>query len=288
VDDTPVLPVALTATDLCGVDNDTVTGVPDDGRYSNVTVDGNTQTVTFTPGDDEVLDSPLPSGWTANEDGTATYSHTFTNVACDVDDTPVLPVALTATDLCGVDNDTVTGVPDDGRYSNVTVDGNTQTVTFTPGDDEVLDSPLPSGWTANEDGTATYSHTFTNVACPVDIELAEVEYAPTWTPICLPNNDTVDFPDVAGVTYTDTGWVGGQRTITAAADEGYTLGGETSWTFTDTPAAECPDEQGDSFQPPSELAYTGASSSTNGLTALAIFLMASGTVLVGLRTRSVR
>ncbi len=126
--------------------------------------------------------------------------------------------------------------------------------------------------------------------CPIDIELAEVEYAPTWTPICLPNNDKVDFPDpeVAGVTYTDTGWVLGQRTITASADEGYTLLGETSWTFTDTPAAECPDETGFSGTPKGELAYSGPSSSTNGLTALAIFLMATGTMLVGLKTRAVK
>jgi len=90
------------------------------------------------------------------------------------------------------------------------------------------------------------------------------------------------------VTYTDTGWVLGQRTITASADEGYTLLGETSWTFTDTPAAECPDETGFSGTPKGELAYTGALSSTHGLTALAIFLMATGTMLVGLKTRAVK
>ncbi len=200
----------------------------------------------------------------------------------------VTPATLTPVDLCGVEDDTVTGVPDNGRYSDVTVTGNTQTVIFTPGDGEELGSPLPSGWTANEDGTATYSHTFTNEACPIDIELAEVEYAPTWTPICLPNNDTVTIPEVDGVTYTDTLWVGGERTITASADEGYTLLGETSWTFTDVPVAGCPDETGFSGTPKGELAYSGVSTDTNGLTALAIFLMASGTVLVALRSRAAR
>ncbi len=119
-----------------------------------------------------------------------------------------------------------------------------------------------------------------------ETELAEVDYAPTWTPVCLPDNDIVSFPAVDGVTYTDTGWDGGQRTITASADEGIVLLGETSWTFTDTPAAACPDEQGNSYQPPGELAYTGASSSTGGLAALAALLVASGVVLLTRKMRA--
>jgi len=180
----------------------------------------------------------------------------------------------------------------DGEYecdaTEVATTRETSTTTYTLVDDEwVAQTPVVT--VENSSRELTADEMAANV-CPVDIELAEVEYAPTWTPICLPNNDTVDFPDpeVAGVTYTDTGWVLGQRTITASADEGYTLLGETSWTFTDTPAAECPDETGFSGTPKGELAYTGALSSTHGLTALAIFLMATGTMLVGLKTRAVK
>lgn len=463
----PVTPVALTVNDLCGVENDSITGVPADNRYSGPTVNENMQSVTFTPGEGQKLGSPLPSGWTAGEGGVATFSHTFSNEPCvsetqfvtiiwnmnpvgtppvwdpaqtivdhKVTSTPELGAFddllvgkcvgfqvdvyryTTEADKAAVDNlisvgiltgpgsppeplieggygvawkfyqdsdcaqepevvapafpepiapqcdadgslpalptetasikytwdesdpnmmiatakggfvfagdksvvshtynepgsatgyqssdsegDCYTEQPDgesgetvlrDGQCT-VPADGTYTTVTTrTPWTQEYELNTVTGVWTlgAKVDGTPVVTDSKAdNAECAVDIELAEVKYAPTWTPICLPNNDTVDFPDVVGVTYTDTGWVLGKRTITAAADEGFTLLGEKSWTFTDTPAAGCPDEIGFSSTPPKELAYTGASSTTNGLTALAIFLMATGTMLVGLKTRAVK
>jgi len=239
----------------------------------------------------------------------ATTRETSTTTYTLVDDewvaqTPVVTVEnssreLTADEMAAnvcpeekPDDIVVVGEWVDGEYecdaTEVATTRETSTTTYTLVDDEwVAQTPVVT--VENSSRELTADEMAANV-CPVDIELAEVEYAPTWTPICLPNNDTVDFPDpeVAGVTYTDTGWVLGQRTITASADEGYTLLGETSWTFTDTPAAECPDETGFSGTPKGELAYTGALSSTHGLTALAIFLMATGTMLVGLKTRAVK
>ena len=113
--------------------------------------------------------------------------------------------------------------------------------------------------------------------------------APTVDPLCGPNNDAVTIPEVEGVIYADGGWVDGERTITAAADEGYDLvvGADAEWTFTDVPVAACPDEgPAFSYTPTEELAYTGASSSTGGLAALAILLMAAGAALVARKARA--
>ncbi len=56
---------------------------------------------------------------------------------------------------------------------------------------------------------------------------------PTVAPVCGPNNDTVTLPTQTGVTYTSTGWVNGQLTVTATAKDGFVLDGTHSWTFTD-------------------------------------------------------
>ncbi len=68
---------------------------------------------------------------------------------------------------------------------------------------------------------------------------------PTVTPtvdvVCGPENDTVTVPTLEGVTYSDTSWVEGERTITATVAEGYVLDGGSSWTFVDE-ATFCPFE----------------------------------------------
>ncbi len=142
------------------------------------------------------------------------------------------------------------------------------------------------------DGELSWEFTDEATDCPV------TAVPPTVVPICGPDNDTLTLPEVEGVTYTSSGWVDGELTVKATADEGFVIDGfvidevlidrEMSWTFTDVPVASCPDEVGFSFTPKTELAYTGASSGTNGLTALAIFLMSAGTALVALKTRAAR
>ncbi len=444
--DTPVTPAALTVNDLCGVENDTITGVPADPHYSGPTVTGNMQSVTFTPGDGETLGSPLPSGWTAGDGGVATFSHTFSNEPCvsetqfvtiiwnmnpvgappvfnpaqtivdhKVTSTPELGAfdhllvgkcvgfqvdvykytneadkaavdylissgtlygpnnpteplisprvegtawkfyqdsvcppelklivpAVVINDPCDPDNASFVGVQDEnitwsevegwlvaqaapgytfgenkfewdqstaedsGEVCPIEITGVSVTIADPPicgPNNDPINIPVvegltfdDSGWVDGErtitatadkgyvlDGQSEWTFTDEATACPV------TTVAPTVVPICLPNNDTVTIPEVDGVTYTDSGWVDGERTITATADEGYALTEEsvTSWTFTDVPAAECPDETGFSGTP--ELAYSGASSSTNGLIGLAIFLMASGTALVALRSRAAK
>ena len=113
-------------------------------------------------------------------------------------------------------------------------------------------------------------------ACPIDNTDADVTaIAPTVAPVCLPDNDTVTIPEVTGVIYSDTGWVGGSRTITATAAAGYKLVGDNSWTFTDVPSAGCP-PVGPVYSGTEALASTGPSSNTNGLIVLAFSLLASG------------
>jgi len=123
--------------------------------------------------------------------------------------------------------------------------------------------------------------------CPFEmVDEKETPATPTVVPVCLPNNDTVTIPEMEGVIYTDTGWVDGKRTITAEAAPGYDLAGDVEWTFTDVPVAGCPDEgPAFSYTSPEELAYTGASSTTGGLAALAILLMATGAALVARKAR---
>ena len=202
----------------------------------------------------------------------------------------VVPVALTAVEMCGVENDAIIGVPTesaDGTYTR-DADGSWQAVYFTPAAGKTIDvENLPDGWAVDEGGVAQFTHTFTNVACPIEITDVEVTAdPPTPTLVCGPNNDTFTIPATVGVTYSDTGWILGQRTISATAQENFTLVGTSSWTFTDVPAAACPDD-GDvfSFIPTEELAYTGTSSTTGGFAALAILLLTSGTALVARKVR---
>lgn len=104
-----------------------------------------------------------------------------------------------------------------------------------------------------------------NTPCP-----AEVTVPVNPTVVCGPNNDVVVLPTVEHVTYTQTGWVNGENTVTATADEGYYIAGtegETSveWTFTDSNTS-CGHVLGDTTPTPTtpqvqaaELENTGAS-----------------------------
>ncbi|PKQ14512.1 MAG: hypothetical protein CVT68_11510, partial [Actinobacteria bacterium HGW-Actinobacteria-8] len=140
------------------------------------------------------------------------------------------------------------------------------------------------------DGQSEWTFTDAATLCPFEyIEYDATPAAPTVVPLCGPNNDTVTIPGAEGVIYTDGGWVEGERTITAIADEGYDLviGVAAEWTLTDVPVAGCPDEgPAFSYTPAGELAYTGPSSSTGGLAALAILLVAAGAALVARKVRA--
>lgn len=245
---------------------------PDDTEGIAYTWEGNT--LTATAGEDYVFpEDATTDSRTYDEPGSATgYQSSDAEAACY---TPQ-PEMESGEEMA------MTGQCADGAFTTV--------ITRTPWTRAYELNTATGGWSLGDkvrgESVVTSSVRDDSYCEVTDRELAEVDYAPTWTPICLPNNDTVTFPEVDGVTYTDTGWDNGQRTITASAEEGIALLGETSWTFTDTPAAECPDEQGNSFQPSGELAYSGPSSSTGGLAALAALLVASGAVLVTRKMRA--
>jgi hypothetical protein len=182
---------------------------------------------------------------------------------------------------CGPNNDVLDIPTTEGvTYSDTGWINNQRTITATANE----------GYTLV--GTSTW--TFTDDATPCPVELTEVSVSASVVdpPVCGPNNNVLNAFSTEGVTYSDTGWINNQRTITATANEGFTLVGTSTWTFTDVPIEGCPDEGPVfSFTPTrtlayaGELAYTGAPSSTGGLVALAIFLLASGTVLVVTKTR---
>ncbi len=262
---TETTPTAPTVDPICGANNDAVTVPTTEGiTYSDTGWVEGERTIMATADEGYVL-TEGQSSWTFTDDATACPIE-ITGVSVTVADPPI----------CGPNNDTVNIPEVEGLTFDDTgwVD-NERTVTAIADEGYVLNDEAKSSWTFYDEATA----------CPV------TTVAPTVVAICLPDNDTVTIPEFDGVVYTDSSWVDGERTITAAAAEGYALteGSVTSWTFTDVPAATCPDEPpAFSYTPTGELAYTGVSTGTNGLTALAIFLMASGTALVGLRVRAAR
>jgi hypothetical protein len=258
---TEVTPAAATVAPICGADNDTVTIPTTEGvTYSDTGWVGGERTITATADEGYVLAEGKWS-WTFTDDA----------VACPIE---ITGVSVTVADppICGPNNDSVDIPVVEGlTFSDTGWVGGERTITATADEGYVLEGQ--SEWTFTDEATA----------CPV----TTVE--PTVVPICGPNNDTLTTPEVEGVVYTDSGWVDGELTVTATADEGYVLEGEASWTFTDVPVANCPDEPPVfSYTPTGELAFTGASTGTNGLAGLAIFLMTAGTALVALRTRAAK
>jgi hypothetical protein len=158
------------------------------------------------------------SSWTFYDEATTCPND---NTGGEVTATPptVVPV-------CFPNNDTVTIPEVQGvSYSDTGwVDGK-RTITATAMDGYTL--------------TGTASWTFTDEATACSVEVTAVKATIVDPAICGPNNDVLSIPTTEGVTYSDTGWADGERTITATANEGYTLVGTTSWTFKDA-ATECP------------------------------------------------
>ncbi len=263
--DTPM--VAPTVDPLCGPNNDAVTIPVIEGvTYSDTGWVGGERTITAAVDEGNVLDGQ--SEWTFTDEATV----------CPIE---IAGVDVTVVDprICGPNNDTLNIPEVAGLTFEDTgwVDGE-RTITATADENYVLDGQ--SEWTFTDDPTI----------CPFEfIEDDATTAAPAVVPVCGPNNDTVIIPEVEGVIYADGGWVGGERTITAIADEGYDLvvGADAEWTFTDVPVAACPDEgPAFSYTPTGELAYSGATPATGPLGALAILLLASGAALVSRGARA--
>ncbi len=89
-------------------------------------------------------------------------------------------------------------------------------------------------------GTVVGDETATvGAVCPVEITHVTAT-VPTVTPVCGPNNDTVNLPTKDGVKYVSSGWKDGALTVTASAvGDNVVLDGTTSWPFVDKNVA-CP------------------------------------------------
>ncbi|MGO3832418.1 MAG: hypothetical protein ACTJGT_00510 [Microbacteriaceae bacterium] len=182
--------------------------------YEQSVDDNHLTTVIATPVPGATLSKgDLPEGWTANDDGTATWSYQLKATDCDTTVTPNTPTINPAE--CTVDTEgttiweTVTQ-PDNGNgitYSDVTTnDEHIATITATLDKGHVFGT-LPEGWTANDDGTATWSYQLKATDC--DTTVTPAPPAPT-TPKPVPKVPVTD--DLA-----TTGGAGFPFWVTAAA-----------------------------------------------------------------------
>jgi hypothetical protein len=173
----------------------------------------------------------------------------FIVYSVDVDeDTEVTPGAVTFDDLCGTENDTytiptTTGV--DYQVSGVTKAADT----YDGSGSVTVTAVAQDGFTLT--GTTEWSHTFTNVPCDEEEEVTPG--AVTFNDECGTEDDTYTIPSTTGVEYQVGGTPkaagtypgSGAVTVTAVAEDGFTLTGTTQWshTFTNTPCEEEEDDK---------------------------------------------
>lgn len=237
-----------------------VTPIASDGltfTQSGSATPGGTVEIIATLQADYQFPSTMPEGWTNNGDGTATYT-----VVLDPTPECLEAVALAAPTVTepACQNRTLTDasaapVPTDGIVYTTSGEqqaGGTTVVTATLDAGYRFPDTMPAGWTDNGDGTATYSTTFGDPACPGDVTLVVPAVV---DPSCVggtPTNPSITPVPADGITYTEVGdeVPGGTVTITATlierwqfADElpaGWTDNGDGTATFTTTfPTPSC-------------------------------------------------
>ncbi|MCQ9163358.1 hypothetical protein [Arthrobacter sp. STN4] len=207
---------------------------------------GSTVTVTATPAAGYTL--AAAAGWTANNDGTASYTVTFDpapDCAVVVPLVSASPTAPTATQAVCTPSGTATTpalAPATTTGIGYTVNGtaaagHTVTVTATPADGYTL--AAAAGWTANNDGTASYTVTFDAApecaaATPI---VAATPTAPTATQaVCTPSGTatapTLTLATTPGIDYTVTGpaAAGSTVTVTATPQASHKLAAAAGWT----------------------------------------------------------
>ncbi|MDQ0279323.1 hypothetical protein QO003_003626 [Arthrobacter silviterrae] len=198
------------------------------------TATGAVVAVTATPNDGYKL--AAAEGWTAQENGSATYQVEFSTPDCIVPGTPEAPTAnqavCTGPGTATTPELTVPANSDGITYSTegTAAQGETVRVTATPAEGYSLTEG--NGWMLNEDGTASYEIHFDTVDCVV----AATPSAPTVTQaVCT--NGTVSTPTLAlattkGITYTTAGTpaTGKSATVTAVPADGYKLAATAGWT----------------------------------------------------------
>lgn len=210
-------PPPPTPTPICGADNDTVS-LPSATGVSYSTAGWTNNSITITAATSDSTKYTLT--------GTTSWTFTDAATACPVTVITVTPPPPTVVPSCGPNNDTVTIPTATGvTYSNTGWTNNSLTITATTSDSTKYKLTGDTSWTFTD----------TDTSCTVTAVAASV----VDPPVCGPNNDVISVPTTEGVVYADTGWVTGERTITATAKTGYTLVGTASWTFTDA-STVCP------------------------------------------------
>jgi hypothetical protein len=244
-----VTPTGVTFIDLCGVRNDVyvipaTTGV--DYQVGGVTqTDGNhngSGSVTVT--------AVAQTGYSLT--GTTSWSHTFTDVPCVQ---TVTPAPVSATDVCGVDNDTyfiptVAGVTYEDAQNHVLPAGTNH---YTGGNTFTVHAVANQGYALT--GTTSWNLVFTNEACPCGCNDHTVTAdQPTFHDVCGLTRDSYTIPSTEHVSYYVNGSQAaspagkyyvhtiGTVTIKAVADQGYTLTGDSTWShdFTNKPCKVTP------------------------------------------------
>ena len=206
-----------------------------------ITTAGDKATVTVTATLEAGYKFPanLPAGWTLNQDGTATFTKTVNVPPCGPGVvSPVDPVVNAGTCAPGAttpSDPTVELAQTKGiKYGDPvikTADGKvTVTVVATLEAGYTFPANLPAGWTANQDGTATFTKTMDVSACQ-GVPVTPV--SPKITPgVCVPGSKTpsapkVEIPKVPGLTYGDPKiQVVGRKvviTVQATPDSGYSV-----------------------------------------------------------------
>ena len=243
-------------------------GASKDITYSRpeITKNGKQVTVkiTATPENGQEIDAQnLPEGWTANGDGSFTFTRTITQPDCAA--VPVVPDV--GPGVCPVDSTTptqptVSGIEDtdaiDYGEPAFATNGDevTVTVTATPKNGSRIDiANLPEGWSV-VNGVVTYSRTITQPRCAAPVApKIDVGTCPAGATTPTPPSASID--EVEGLEFSEPKIEikDGKVTVTATATaktgfqiggpmpEGWTRVSETSATFTavkDQPVCDAP------------------------------------------------
>ena len=215
-------PAAVTASDVCGVDND-VLNVPQD-----------TDKVAYSVNDTRIkgvgsvtVNATAKTGFVFEKNAVTSWTFQFTDEACPIVITTF--AAATAVDKCDIKNDTLT-VPKDTEQVDYTV-----TDTRVAGVGSVtVEAAAKTGYEFGKDAVTSWTFQFTNEACPL---VVTTPASVTAEDKCGTINDKLNVPkDTNEVDYTvtDTRVAGvGSVTVEAAAKAGFVLkeGSTKSWTF---------------------------------------------------------
>ena len=152
------------------------------------------------------------------------WVYEYSDVACIVEVTTEEP---TFSDECGAGNEQLT-LPETEGVTYDVVDDGAGTITVTATADE--------GYVLSEDSVTEWVYEYSDAACPLK---KVTVVGPSFSDLCGPGNTVLTLPSVEGVSYSQS-TANGVITVTATAQDGYELVGDTVFTFTINDAACVP------------------------------------------------